>query len=259
MPNIDLIPDVYYDPNHPYHYQFDNLPLKNIIIRQQMINSAVDIATGMILAAKGTTSSLAARLDVSLEQDGTISTDTFDEALHNIGAHTDGEYDGVEYVRMKQDERDKLENIADSATKTSIKIDDVILDDGPTEFQTSDTVEVEFVSPNIVKFHTAFSTDALRVRYYNLTPVPQDLVPDYQNYFVNNLETAYAEGSLRVYVNGFRLTEDDYVLVYPMADGPTGTWVERSYTPDAEAGAFTLNTPIGEDDIIRIDFDTEVA
>jgi hypothetical protein len=259
MPNIDLIPDVYYDPNHPYHYQFDNLPLKNIVIRQEIINSAVDVATAMILAAKGSTVSLAARLNVALEQDGTISSDTIDDSLHNIGAHTDGEYDGVEYVRMKQDERDKLENIADSAKNISIQIEDDVLSDGPVTFETSDTIEVELVSPSTIKLHTTFSTDALRVKYYNLTPVSQDLVPDYQNYFVNNLETAYAEGSLRVYVNGFRLSEDADVLVYLMAEGPTGTWIELSYTPDAEAGAFALSAPIGEDDIIRIDFDTEVA
>lgn len=259
MPNIDLIPDVYYDPNHPYHHQFDNLPLKNIIIRQEMINAAVDINTNILTDAKGTAADLGARLNQSLEADGSLSSTTIDTALHNIGCHEDGEFEGIEYVRMKQDERDKLSGIADDATNMTIQVEDNLLNEGPVIFETSETIEVELVSPSTIKLHTAFSTDALRVHYYNITPIPQDEIPDYQNFFVNNLQTVFAEGSLRVYVNGIRLSEDSYVLVYSMSTGPTGTWIELSYTTDPEAGAFMLSVPMTEDDVILIDFDAKVA
>ena len=259
MPNIDLIPDVYYNPNHPYHYHFDNLPLRNIILRQEIINAAVDINTNILREAKGTAGSLAARLDQALESDGSLSSDTIDDALHNIGYHTDGEYDGVEYVRMKQDERDKLDNIADSATNMTLQVEDDVLSEGPIVFETSDTIEVELVAPDTIRFHTIFSTDSLRNRYYDITPVAQDEVPDYTNYFVDNLETPYVEASLRVYVNGIRITQDSEVLVYNMADGPPGEWEGLAFVPDAENGAFALSRAITEDDIIRIDFDTEIA
>lgn len=258
MPNIDLIPDVFYDGEHPYHHYFDNLPLKNIIIRQKIINAAVDINTHAITDAKGTAGSLAARLNQVLEQDGSLSSTTIDESLHNIGYHTDGEYDGVEYVRMKQDERDKLTNIADSAKNMTIQVVDDLLSEGPVIFETSDTVEVELVSPRTIKFHSSFPADSLRLRYYDITPVPQDEAPDYTNYFVNNLETPYVDGSLRIYINGIRLSADADVYVYPGSTGPTGTWTTFSYTSDPENGAFTLSSAITEYDIIKIDFDTEI-
>ena len=258
MPNIDLIPDVLYDGSHPYHYHFDNLPLKNIVIRQQIINAAVDIQNAILTEAKGTAGSLAARLDAALESDGTFSADSIDDTEHSIGAHTDGEYEGIEYVRMTQDERDKLALINDEATEFSIQIEDDVLSNGPVTFESSDTIDVELIEPATIKFNATFSTDSLRLRYYDVTPVNQDEVPDYTNYFANGLETPYVDGSLRVYINGIRLTADADVLVYAVDDGPSGSWTEISYEESASEGTFALTRAITESDIIRVDFDTEI-
>ena len=42
MPRIELIPEVLYQPQDPYHWEVDNLPLKNILRRQNLINLSVD-------------------------------------------------------------------------------------------------------------------------------------------------------------------------------------------------------------------------
>jgi hypothetical protein len=61
------------------------------------------------------------------------------------------------------------------------------------------------------------------------------------------------EGSLRVYVNGVRIFENDGVYAPgPLADDP---WTLLSFTPDAINGSFVLSSAISEDDIIKVDYD----
>lgn len=263
MPKIDLIPEVLYDPEHSYHYHFDNLPLKNINARTSMINTAVDQQAEILRDSKGNQSDLASRLDESLEQDGTLKADAIDDALHNIGAHADGNYDGVDYVRMTQSERDKLELIDDEATDITVLVDDgsedpTTIENGLITFANSSTIEVELVAPRTIKFNSTFGTNSLRLHYYDIEPAPASESPDYINYLTSISATPFAEGSLRVFVNGIRLSESASVLVYG-PDGPSEDWVALTYIPNAEDGAFELSRAIDEDDIIRIDFDTEVS
>jgi hypothetical protein len=254
MPNIDFIPDVFYDGEFPYNVYFDNLPLKNIVIRQGIINAAVDSQNAKLLEAQGTAGSLAARLDESLDSDGTLSVAAIDDALHNIGAHTDGTYDSVDYVRMKLEERTKLENINDDATSFALEINSTVLDNTTVHFLDSDTITGELIGPSSIKLHTAFSTDSLRIRFYDVEPSTSD----YINYDATGISDPYVSGSLRVYVNGIRLSSSANVLVYPGSDGPTGTWTALSYTEDADNGLFVLSRAITGDDIIRIDFDQNI-
>jgi hypothetical protein len=258
MPRIDLVPEVYQDGEHVYHYHFDNLPLRNIITRQQIINIAVDQQAAILREAKGDANSLYARLNVALEQDGTLKLSAVDETLHNIGSHTDGEYEGVSYVRMTEAERDKLELIADEAKNITITAESTNIDSGEIELVDSTTIEVELVSPRTIKFHTTFGTNSLRLHYYDVEPTPADEDPDYINYKTTEVSTPFVEDSLKIFVNGIRLTESADVLVYG-PDGPSEDWVALSYTPDADAGTFELSRAIDSDDIIRIDFDTEVS
>ena len=44
MPNIYTIPEVYYTGLMPYRHEFDNMPLRNILGRQTIINNAVDLS-----------------------------------------------------------------------------------------------------------------------------------------------------------------------------------------------------------------------
>jgi hypothetical protein len=258
MPRIDLIPEVLYDAEHVYHHHMDNLPLKNINARTQMINTAVDQQAEILRDSKGNQSDLASRLDESLESDGSIKTAAVDDTLHNIGSHTDGEYEGVSYVRMTESERDKLELIADEATNISVLVGSTTIESGLITIEDSTTIEVELVAPRTIKFNSSFGTNSLRLHYYDIEPAPAEEDPDYITFLTNISATPFAEGSLRVFVNGIRLSESASVLVYG-PDGPSEDWVALTYVPTAEDGAFELSRAIDEDDIIRIDFDTEVS
>ena len=42
MPNIDVIVPVYYNTLDPYYVYYDNLPLRNLVIRDELMNSAIE-------------------------------------------------------------------------------------------------------------------------------------------------------------------------------------------------------------------------
>lgn len=254
MPRIELIPEVYYAPNDPYHWEIDNLPLKNIIQRQNLINFALDGALEQMRDAIGTQGSVANRLNQSIEPDGSLKTAAVDDAIHSLEEHTDT----ANYVRMSKSQSDKLDLITDEATDIVLQIDKdgsnvVTFDSGTVIFESSDTVTPSVTSPNKVKFDMVFPASAAHRHYFGLVPVHADGTPDFINYKVTSLSTVYIEDSLRVYINGVRIFETDGVYVPgPLVDD---AWTLMSVIPDHATGTFVLSTALSEDDIIRIDFD----
>jgi hypothetical protein len=255
VPRIELIPEVLYGPNDPIHWEVDNLPLKAILRRQNLINLALDNVIGEMRDAIGTQGSVANRLNQSIDADGRLKTSAIDLAEHSIEAHTDGDT----YVRMEKTQSDKLNLIAEGATNVALKVftDDatfIELSEGFIEIKPSSTVVPTVESPNIVKLNMQFPASAAHRHYYNLEPVSVDLVnPDYINYQVNSIASPYIEGSLRVAINGFRIFPDVEVYVPgAMVDDP---WTLMSFQEDFENGLFGLSSAITEDDVIRIDFD----
>ncbi len=255
MPRIELIPEVLYQPQDPYHWEVDNLPLKNILRRQNLINLSVDNLLEQIRNAIGTQGSVANRLNQSIDADGSLKASAIDDAMHSIESHQDTE----NYVKMTKSQSDKLNLISDEATSLSIKIDTdgssyVLFDDGVIEFQASSSVVPVITAPNIISFELGFPVSAAHQHFYGSTPVDVNLMdPDYINYTVDSVSSQFIDGSLRVYVNGVRVFEDSEVYVPgPLTDDP---WTLVSFIPDSANGSFVLSSAISEDDIIKIDYD----
>ena len=255
MPRIELIPDVYYQPQDPYHWEVDNLPLKNIIQRQNLINLSVDNVLEQIRDAIGTQGSMANRLNQSINADGTLKTSAINNAMHSIEDHEDTD----DFVRMTKVQSDKLDTIAEDATNLSIQVDtdgssSVLFDAGVVEIQASSSITPIVVAPNVLKFNLGFPVEAAHQHFYGATPVSVNLMdPDYINYTVDSAPSPFVDGSLRIYVNGLRIFEDvDVYAPGPLADD---AWTLLSYTSDAINGAFVLSSAISEDDVIRIDYD----
>jgi hypothetical protein len=249
MPRIELIDVPLFQPEDPYHYEFDNLPLKALKTRQELINMALDNLIYQMRDAIGTQNTVANRLNQSIDADGNLKASAIDEALHSIEEHEDTD----DYVRMTSDERAKLENIASDATSLTLTYDDTEFDSGTVVLADSSSITVEHVAPNIIKWNLAFDTASAHQHYYGLTPVDATSTADYTNYKVNTSSTEYIDGSLKVYVNGVRIYEDAEIYVPGvLVDDP---WTLLKFTSDAEAGTFALSSPLTEDDIIRIDFD----
>jgi len=273
MPRIELISVPLFNPEDPYHWQFDNLPLKNLMRRQNLINVALDDLIAQTRNAIGTQGSLSNRLNQSLNEDGSLKSSAIDDTLHLIGSHTDDEWGDVDeyelfqetriapFVRMMKSEADKLETISSGATDVTVEIqkddagDEVVdFDAGSVRFVPSSSVTWEVIAPNKVKAHLGFPIASAHVHYYDQTPVHVSLSdPDYRNYRANSLSTPYIEGSLRVMVNGLALSETDSIYVPgALVDDP---WTLLKFTSDSENGTFSLSAVIAEEDVIRVAYD----
>lgn len=259
MPRIELIPEVLYGPNDPIHWEIDNLPLKSIIRRQNLINLALDNVIQEMRDAIGTQGSVANRLNQSLDGDGNLRTSAVDQTLHSIESHEDTE----DYVRMTRDQSEKLDLIADNATDITFRIytDDatfIEMTEGVLEIKPSTTVVPTVESPNIIKLNMQFPSSAAHSHYYSLEPVPVNLItPDFINYQVNSIPSPFIEDSLRVTINGLRIFEG--IEVYVPGALVDDAWTLMSFTADPENGLFELSSAITEDDVIRIDFDISLV
>lgn len=262
MPRIELIDPVYYGPLDPIHWEIDNLPLKNILRRQNLINLSLDNVLEQIRDAIGTSGSMSNRLNISISADGSLKTQAIDDALHSIEEHEDTDT----YVRMTKEAFDKLTLIAEGATSLGLKIytndvDFVEFDTGTLKLKASSTITPTFESPDILKLDMAFPEEAAHQHYYGQIPVHSNIVtPDFTNYKFTNTDPDdidYVDGSLRVFVNGVRIFEG--VEVY--APGPLvdAAWTLLSFTADYDQGTFELSSALSEDDVITIDFDVLLA
>jgi len=266
MPEIDLIQDVLYEPIYPYHWLYDNLPLHNILTRIDLVNFQVDIDADNLRNSSGSAGSLKNRLNQSLEESGDLKDSAIDDAMHNIAFHTDGS-DGISttYVRMTESERDKLSLIQSEANLLDVEVQSLstteLLTTGTARLRHSDTVTFTLDAPDIIKAHTVFPPAAAHQHFYDLKPAhltPGS--PDYKNYKTTSVGTAFMTGTLRVYVNGIRLSEDEAVYVYDGSTGPDGTWTLTYVSASTPAsGTFTINRALDPADVIRIDFDQSLA
>jgi hypothetical protein len=259
MPQLDLTPVTPYSPLWPYHVEFDNLPILQLVNQILLVNNAVENAEDVLRSAIGTQGTLANRLAQSIEADGGLRTDAVDATFHNIACHTDGSISGISFVRMRHDERTKLSLIADEATALTLTFTGIsttpTFDDQDVEFTNSDSVVWRLEAGNRIYADLTFPVEAAHQHYYDRTPAHvTPSTPDYRHYKSTSIATPFIDESLRVYVNGVRLsaTASHYV---PGAT-PTAAWTLLTYSANAAGGTFTLSTPITSADLIRIDFDT---
>lgn len=296
MPDLDKLPVPQYAAEQPYHYDYDNLPLKTLAERDVLISNAVDKIDGILADAAGSTASLADRLDESLNADGTISVSTIDDTNHNIAKHEDaynstavgagtttvdaGEllaYQGlgfpsltspVSFVRMLDVERNKLANVQTGATNLTISFPDATVaifgDTNPTlTISDSPTVAWAWDGSSISAGVVGSFTNPHQ-HYYN--SIPYNPSVDYQNYQTTISSTPFMSGSLRVYVNGVRLPEYDalntvyaYVPSSTFSGGQPASWSQNYFDPDPTGGTFALYAAIDSGDTITIDFDIDLS
>ena len=288
MPDLTKMPVPLYAADQPYHWEFDNLPLKALINRDIAINNAVDNQSQILEDAAGNQGNIAVRLNQSLETNGDLKVNAIDSAMHNIAMHMDGSINltmsqidiiqntygyavsnPVPFVRMLEAERDKLALIADGATSFALEVviptpsnislvpsnfcvsNICLFDNTVVQLQPSDYIGWQVENPNIIKPVLNFSVEFAHRHYYDLEPTTSD----YINFNVNSVNTPYIEGSLKVYVNGTRLSSEYEVLYPPSIDPNISSWSSNKFTPDHTTGTFQLDYAITSNDIIRVDFD----
>lgn len=294
MPDLTKLSVPQHEANQPYHWTYDNLPLKTLADRDVVINNAVDKHSQVLNDAAGTQGNIANRLNQSIDENGNIKSSAINESMHNVAEHTDGSktvesgeldyykstlgysevVNPVPFVRMLESERDKLSSIPPNATSLSIEFctdsvcspsNVILFDQGKVQFQPSPFITWEVgVGPNTVKPILSTSLQYAHRHYYDIEP---DLTDEETNeYDASGSSTPYIDGSLRVYLNGIRLSSE-YEIFYPKNPSDI-SWSSSSnmvkqeknmYTPNYSNGKFTLLNSITENDIIRVDFDVALS
>lgn len=251
MPDLSTAPVRRYQPLDPYTHVIDNGPIEDLDLRDVIINNAVEAMRAILDDAIGSQPDLATRLAASLNDDGSLITQAVDDAQHSIEQHTDSD----DYVRMTATERAKLTNISADATSFGLNIEfpneTIAFTDGVLDLVQSDTIAFRQEGA-AVAIDVRFPISSRHIHYYDVDPATSDR----QNYTTNTVPTAYKQASLRVYVNGIRISQSDTVPV-PV----NGVVTQLKYTEGAETGGivtggdFALNAAITVLDKIRIDFD----
>lgn len=261
MPNINLIPVPSYQPLTPYHHLADQAPIDALTTRIDIVNAQVDIDADTLRNSIGTCGSLDNRLNQSINEDGSLKSTAIDSALHQISEHLDGNG----FVRMTIGERTKLSLIADEATNFGVQVNTVsgiiAFNQGFLEIEPSDTISWRYENGSIYADND-FPTAVRHLHYYNVNPVPTNLItPNYINYYTTSIATPYKEGSLRVFVNGVRLSSNATVDV-PIFDGTEYIPTSYSFSEDTSVvdgvvttGLFSLSDAIDDTITIFIDFD----
>jgi hypothetical protein len=261
MPNINLIPVPPYLPLTPYHHLADQMPIDALTTRIDIVNAQADIDANTLRNSIGTCGSLDNRLNQSINEDGSLKSTAIDNALHDISEHMDGNG----FVRMTLNERAKLSLIADEATDFGIKFNTVsgiiAFNQGFLDIEPSNTITWRYENGSIYADNDF--PDAVRhLHYYNVNPVPTNLItPDYINYYTTSIASPYKEGSLRIYLNGIRLSSNADVDV-PIFNGTVYVPTTYSFNEDTvvvngmvTTGLFSLSSAINDAITISIDFD----
>lgn len=295
MPQLELIPVRLFEPTDPYNNQVDNVPLQALIDRILLVNNQVDFDANVLASAQGTQGTLANRLAQSINDDGSLKKSAIDAAQHNIAEHLDGSVTvngtPISYVRMLKDERAKLAEIASGANKLEVRVtlntvapstlppsqisvisvSEIEYLEGELKLHPSDSIYWDVDASGVLSAHTTFPSTVRHIHYYDFVPVHQNTTsPDYKNYAVTSTNTPYKEGSLRVFINGIRLTKLSNVTpgkasrgnYVPTAfSGSSPTWLTYTYSEDTaedgiiNSGKFSLSSAITSSDVITVDFD----
>ena len=283
MPDLSKVPTPEYSPLQPYHWEYDNMPIKTLALRDELINAELENNSKILRLGAGTQGNMSNRIDQSIDQDGNLKSSSVDESMHSIGSHSDGSLsvgdaeldyinmtlgynsvaNPVSFVRMLDAERSKLAMIADEATSISFEVytasNIVSFNEGSLSFQPSDTIAWDITAPAspsapyVIKPVLGISSTFAHGHYYGVEPITSD----YKNYTVTMMSTPYMENSLRVHINGMRI--DKTSSIYAPGSNPGVDWTLNSYSEDFENGAFSLENEITPSDTIRIDFDVSLA
>ena len=198
-----------YQPGDPYHWEYDNKPLRSLAKRDEIISQQVNNLSIILQNTSVDLGDLLARLAVSINLDGTLKADAVDLSVHRISEHVDS--DG--YVRMTDAERIKLASAITVEFKNKNDISLGSVNDGNLIFKNSEGVTWE-LNNNIVRANLIVPGAAdYHQHFYQVNLIEDKLILTEDKSGITGGLTGhnFKSGTLRVYVNGYRIFKlDEY-------------------------------------------------
>jgi len=290
-PSLEAYGVPLYQPNDPYHYDFDNKPIKTLVMRDQIMSGQINQNSQILREGAGDSGSLPLRLDRSLEKDGNLKPGAIDQANHSIAHHSNGskqitqeemdEYNSLGYtlnsspdfVVMLRAERDKLSQITADANNITFQFPGMStpVDGGTIEFQDSYGIYWEISNPSdeniVIKPILNNATD--HKHFYEVTPVFAN-----GEYQISGIQE-FKKDTLRVYVNGVRIpscsqncsaSDGIYYPAFsstvttqpPQLKAPNTQWNNLYFTEMNDEAKFTLSSTLSSYDKIFVDYEIEI-
>ena len=247
-----------YQPGDPYHWIYDNKPLMSLVKRDEILSNQLNNVIKIL--KDNDIQNLLSRINVSINSDGTLKPVAIDNANHSVADHSDTD----EYVRMTSEERSKLDGIADNAKNISFEFKDkddnltASIDNGVFTFKDTNGINWS-INNNVVEADLGIPTD-YHQHFYQVSPeliTSGGVTTGYTGY-------VFKPGSLRVYINGSRIYNQEDKSYYPvLVDSGTSvsvsSWRKIHFTEDANSGSFVLSATLDMDSAIFVDFDAIIG
>ena len=280
MSNAELINELFYKPDDPYHYLYDNIPLQVLNDRLEKVDIAADTAVQLVTDAIGSQPDLVSRLDQSQNADGSLISAAIDAALHNIASHSEGSINlgtsalaalntatgliltnPVPFVRFCAAERVKLSSMANNSTALKILLVTAAqtLDNQTIHLTDSDGITWNLSGGNILTANLGFSITTLHQHVYDEVPATTSFSGGLTTFTVAS-PSGYNSGSLRAFVNGIRLPKGSTPVKVPTWNSSVLSWVYRAYAEVSDTlGTFTISGGTFQSgDVVKVDYDISV-
>lgn len=165
MADLSKIPIRYFEQVDPYGFVVDNRPLRDLESRIDLVNSDITGLSNTLSDAAGDTGSLANRLNVSLEDDGSIKAAAI--PAHDLHIHADS----GDFVKMTSEERTKLSGVSTSASNFGLSINQgQAKRDEVVNIEESASIKIHETSSGI-QFYSIVPTSYYHLHYGPLEPL----------------------------------------------------------------------------------------
>lgn len=212
MANITEIPIRKYgseDTNFNFHRA--NEPIEDLYRIIRMVNGDLEALGKDFKNAIGSKQTLAERLAVSLEDDGSLKSGAITSfPITNVAEQNTAPYNAGDKIHFTKGEKNKLALMGDRSNRFSIKIDESDPLQGEVTLRVGNMLKVSAIrdsdGESILRLDTRFAADALHEHRYAIR------VLNYSNgiAFIPDDEDAPIPGSLILYINGQRIRRSGY-------------------------------------------------
>lgn len=212
MANLNEIPlRKYGSADSHWNYERANEPLEDLFRMVRLVNGDLEAYAQDFEAAKGSMDTLAARLAVALEDNGTLKAGAIASfPIANVAEENTSPYNGADKIHFTRAEKTKLSQVGNRANRFSMKVDNSDPLEGEVTLRVGRMLKASAIRDSggetILRLDTRFSADALHEHRYAIQ------VLNYSNSiaFIPDDEDAPIPGTILLYVNGQRVRRSGY-------------------------------------------------
>jgi len=212
MANLNEIPlRKYGGMDTIWNYERANEPLEDLFRMIRLVNGDLDAYAQDFENAKGSAETLADRLAVSIEDDGTLKPGAVVSfPIANVIEENSGPYNGADKIHFTRSEKTKLSSMGSRANRFTIRVDQSDPIEGEVTFRVGRMLKVSAIRDSdgetVLRLDTRFSADALHEHRYAIR------VLNYSNgiAFMPDDEDTPIPGTILLYVNGQRIRRSGY-------------------------------------------------